>query len=154
MAMNPLRAGVKAGAKVSAAVLKTPLDVWLQIRELPLVETAEALTKLPGALEQNIRATNELIERTGEQLAELQVAAAAMNDNIAKMVVAAESLAEATPAIAEMAALAKEQMQVTTVVLETTNENLAEVLRLSAPLEKVGERVEKLLAKRDARKKP
>ena len=129
-------------------LLRTPMDLWHAVRELPLVETVEALAQLPRALEEQMREANRLIGAAQEHLSFISEATGKLVAQLETMGVAADKLAEATPAMVDMASTAKEQMELTTVQLERTNEHLAEVLRVSEPLEKVGKRVQKFLDRR------
>ncbi len=134
--------------RAPAMLLKTPMDLWMAIRELPLVETVEALAQLPMALQQSMEKANELIEAAGGQLASLEKNADVMISQLETMIEAAQALGEVTPRIIEMVDIAKQQMELTTVQLEVTNDQLAKVIAMGEPLDKVGQRIQKFLDKR------
>lgn len=134
---------------IPKAMLKTPMDLWLQVRELPLVETLEALAALPQALDKNMRQTNELIESTGKQLDELKTQTVLLLEQMRLIQQTAAQLGSAAPALTEMAEIAKEQMALTTVQLERTNEQLDQVLKVAEPLDKMGQRLGKFLDRKN-----
>ena len=93
------------------------------------VRVMRGLADLPGAMDRNMRQTNELMRQSGEQLRLMHAQAEAMLAQMREMHAVAEKLHAGSDPLAQSARLAREQ--------------LARLIRLAEPIERAQKRGER-----------
>ena len=107
------------------------------------VRVMRGLADLPGAMDRNMRQTNELMRQSGEQLRLMHAQAEAMLAQMREMHAVAEKLHAGSDPLAQSARLAREQMAATHAELVRMNEQLSRLIRLAEPIERAQKRGER-----------
>ena len=107
------------------------------------VRVIRGLADLPGAMDRNMRQTNDLMRQSGEQLSLMHAQAEAMLAQMREMHAVAEKLQAGSDPLAQSARLAREQMAATHAELVRMNEQLSRLIRLAEPIERAQRRGER-----------
>jgi hypothetical protein len=107
------------------------------------VQVVRGLADLPGAMDRNMRQTNDLMRQSGEQLRLMHAQAEAMLAQMQEMHAVAEKLHLGSDPLAQSARLAREQLTATHAELVRMNEQLGRLIRLAEPIERAQRRGER-----------